>query len=217
MAMAAATPPVRRSPRGEATAERILDAAEACFAERGYAGTALRDVAAHVGIRIPSLYNHFASKEALYAAVLERGIGPVLDLLAEVLEGGPGSDAQARLVERVMTTLAARPNLARLVQYEILSGGEHLTPLLGRWIALTFERAQDVVRANPGARRWEPEQIPLLVIGMYHMVVGYFTTAPLLAEWLDTDLLSPRALARQTRFLNDVTGALFAPVANPEE
>jgi len=69
--------------KGEVTAERILDAAEALFAERGYAGTSLRDVAARVELRIPSIYNHFPSKDALYAAVLARGIGPVLELLAE--------------------------------------------------------------------------------------------------------------------------------------
>ena len=58
-------PPGRK---GELTAERILDAAEGLFAERGYSGTSLRDVAAAVGIRIPSLYNHFPSKDSLYAA-----------------------------------------------------------------------------------------------------------------------------------------------------
>ena len=35
-------------------------------------------------MRAPSLYNHFESKDALYAAVLERGVGPVLELLAQV-------------------------------------------------------------------------------------------------------------------------------------
>ena len=72
----AALPVSRPRRKGEETAARILDAAEALFAERGYAGTTLRDVAAAVGIRNPSLYNHFPNKESLYAAVLERGIGP---------------------------------------------------------------------------------------------------------------------------------------------
>ena len=49
------------------TAERILDAAEDLFAEKGYRATSLGDVADRVGIRSPSLYNHFRNKEALYA------------------------------------------------------------------------------------------------------------------------------------------------------
>ena len=96
-------PSLRR--KGELTAERILDAAEALFAEHGYAGTTLRDVATRVELRIPSLYNHFPSKNALYAAVLERGIGPVLAILGEF-----GAQAAARpdpgaVIERVMALL----------------------------------------------------------------------------------------------------------------
>jgi AcrR family transcriptional regulator len=41
------------------TADRILDAAEALFAERGLAGTAVRDIAARTGLNPASLYNHF--------------------------------------------------------------------------------------------------------------------------------------------------------------
>ena len=54
------------------TPDRILDAAEDLFAENGYSATSLADVADRVGIRSPSLYNHFKNKEALYQAVLER-------------------------------------------------------------------------------------------------------------------------------------------------
>ena len=87
-ALARLGPPSATRRKGERTAERILDAAEILFSERGFAGTTLRDVALRVGLRIPSLYNHFASKESLYSAVLERGIGPVLAVLSEFVEEG---------------------------------------------------------------------------------------------------------------------------------
>ncbi len=50
---ATSTPPV------PSTSDRILDAAEDIFAEKGYSATSLGDVADRVGIRSPSLYNHF--------------------------------------------------------------------------------------------------------------------------------------------------------------
>ncbi|MEM6792795.1 MAG: TetR/AcrR family transcriptional regulator [Acidobacteriota bacterium] len=44
------------------------------FAERGYAGTSLAEIAAGLGIRKPSLYNYYASKDELFVAVFEASI-----------------------------------------------------------------------------------------------------------------------------------------------
>jgi AcrR family transcriptional regulator len=199
-------PPNRR---GAQTAERILDAAEALFAERGYEGTTLRDVAGRVGIRIPSLYNHFGSKESLYAAVLDRGIGPVLALLSEFVDAGPEADRGSHvLVDGMMDVLTKRPNLARLVQHETLSGGQRLTPMLRDWIAPIFAKAHQVTAARAG-KNWDLEQIPLVVLAVYHVMVGYFTMAPLYKDLNGEDLLTRQALARQARFVADLVDTLF--------
>ncbi len=200
-------PPVQRTPRGLRTRARILDAAEELFAERGFEATPLRDVAERVGLRIPSLYNHFDSKESLYAAVLERGIGPVFEILAGFVVDGSADSTQ--IVRRMMDLLAQRPNLARLVQHETLAGGRRLTPMLERWLAPTFGRAQEIVESSAAARRFRPEQIPLLVLAMYQIVVGYFTTAPLYEQLQGEDPMSAPALARQTEFLCELSARLF--------
>ncbi len=56
------------------TRERLLEEAEALFAERGYAGASMADIARRVGIRKPSLYNYFASKEELFMELLTRSL-----------------------------------------------------------------------------------------------------------------------------------------------
>ena len=208
-------PHERRGRKGRETAERILDAAEQIFAEKGYQGATLRDVASRVGIRTPSLYNHFAGKDSLYAAVLERGIGPVLRALGESGSSGDLSHDPGRLVERMMELLARRPQLPRLVLHETLSGGRHLTRILQQWLGPTLQQAQRMVETGPAARRWEAEQLPNLVLAMYHIVVGYFAIAPLYRELNDVDLLSKEALEHQTRFLRKLATFLFA--ADPEE
>jgi len=53
------------------TRDRILDAALGLFATRGYAGASMRQIAAAVGMRASSLYNHFDGKAAILAALIE--------------------------------------------------------------------------------------------------------------------------------------------------
>jgi TetR/AcrR family transcriptional regulator len=205
----AAIPAAAPQRKGERTAERILDAAEALFAERGFAGTTLRDVASRVGLRNPSLYNHFANKQALYAAVLERGLEPVLAALSDAVIGDEAPDPEA-IIHTVMQAVAKRPSLARLVLHETLSGGESLTPMLTEWIGPVLERGQQMLRANPGASRWSEEQIPLLVLAFYNIVVGYFTTASVYQRLSGNDLLDPAAVERQTDVLRALVAALFS-------
>ncbi|QLY29703.1 TetR/AcrR family transcriptional regulator [Nocardia huaxiensis] len=59
----------RKAERREATRQEILDAAWALVREHGLAQLTLRAVATRVGMRAPSLYSHFASKNAIYDAM----------------------------------------------------------------------------------------------------------------------------------------------------
>lgn len=52
--------------------EEILDGASALFAERGYHGASLRDISRRVGISHPGMLHHFASKDVLLGAVIDR-------------------------------------------------------------------------------------------------------------------------------------------------
>lgn len=75
---AAAADQPRRGPgrpvgaSADRTRDRILEAAIEAFAEHGFAGCSIRDIARQARIRSSSLYHYFTSKEALYEAVLQR-------------------------------------------------------------------------------------------------------------------------------------------------
>ena len=65
-------PPHRRRLAPEQRRELILEAAGRRFGARGYDGTRLDEVAAAAGVTKPVLYRHFADKNALYLALLDR-------------------------------------------------------------------------------------------------------------------------------------------------
>ena len=55
----------------EDTKRRILDQALELFATRGYDAVSMGDIGRAVGIRAPSLYNHFPGKQAIFEAIVE--------------------------------------------------------------------------------------------------------------------------------------------------
>ncbi|KNB52038.1 TetR/AcrR family transcriptional regulator [Streptomyces caatingaensis] len=89
------TPPRRRGrpPRAEAgdgpgARERIVAAARAEFAERGYDGASIRAVAKGAGVDPALVHHYFGPKERLFAAAVEAGLAPALAAAAALPEGG---------------------------------------------------------------------------------------------------------------------------------
>jgi AcrR family transcriptional regulator len=71
----------RRQRRRQETIEEVLDVAAVLMREQGVAGLSIGEVARRMGIRPPSLYVYFDSKNALYDALFERGAKLIADAL----------------------------------------------------------------------------------------------------------------------------------------
>ena len=192
---------------GPSTYDRILDAAESGFAERGFAGTSLRDVATQVGIRIPSLYNHFPSKAELYKAVLTRAIGSIQQVLDGVVEGRLSGDPRD-VIGALMEVFQARPNIPPLIQYELLSGGEQLALVLDESLRPALGRGAEMLEQVSANSRWKPEQRPLLLLALYNLVIGYFTSAPMYRVLTGQDPLASESIERQIEFFGQLVGVL---------
>ena len=84
-------PSDRRHRRRQQTIEEILDVAVAVMAEEGAGGLSLGEVARRIGVRTPSLYVYFDSKNALYDAVFRRGWSLALEVVAATERRMPGT------------------------------------------------------------------------------------------------------------------------------
>jgi AcrR family transcriptional regulator len=86
----------RKRLTGEERRVAILDAALAVFAQRGYHGSSIDDIAREGGVSKALIYEHFASKADLYAELLEEQAGQLFSALAEAISEA-GRSASARL------------------------------------------------------------------------------------------------------------------------
>ena len=74
------------------TKDRILDAAERLFADKGYSATSLRDITQEAEVNLAAVNYHFGSKEALLTALLERRLDPVNRKRLELLDAAEAED-----------------------------------------------------------------------------------------------------------------------------
>lgn len=125
-------PRTGRRPGGSRTRGAILEAARALFAERGYEGTTMRDLAAAAEVDPKLVLHYFGSKEGVFRAAVSFPFDPA-EVLPGVLAGGVDGIGE-RLVGFFLDTLdgpAGRPTLA-LIRASI--GSERATALFREFI-----------------------------------------------------------------------------------
>ncbi|MDR0284433.1 MAG: TetR/AcrR family transcriptional regulator [Propionibacteriaceae bacterium] len=61
--------------------DQLIDVARRCFADKGFDGTSIEEIAARAGVSKPIIYEHFGGKEGLYAVVVDREVNTLLRAL----------------------------------------------------------------------------------------------------------------------------------------
>jgi AcrR family transcriptional regulator len=165
-------PATPRRRRKDARPAELMAAALDLFVEKGFAATRLDDVAARAGVSKGTLYLYFDSKEALFKAVVEQGIVPLLLVAEQQMEGFTGSSAEllrrlivgwwqqiggTRLAGLIKLIIAEACNFPELAQYYhdrvIVRGRGVLSTVLqrgmtsGEFRSLNVESAIDVIFA----------------------------------------------------------------------
>ena len=158
--------------RNKLRKEEIVAEATRLFAERGYEGTSMGDLAERVGLRKASLFHHFESKDALYATVLsELMVAVQVSIVAAVAAEGSYVDRLDALTASMTDLLGNQPHAARLLMREAMDWGPVMQDRLAAQIQEVLEAA--VVFAEGGQRegvfdaRLEPRHLVISLIGIY--------------------------------------------------
>ena len=130
---AAPKAPARRAgrpsnPTDVPTEPEILARGLAAFAELGYDGASVRELARRLGVSHNFINDRYGSKQRFWRAVVDRSLTAQVTRLGAALNV-PGEDALERLrnlVHAFHQANVAEPDLARILQYESIRGGERL-------------------------------------------------------------------------------------------
>lgn len=202
------------NPDGEAQRkprrEEILEVATRLFAERGYNGTSMSDVAESVGVRKASLFYHFASKDLLYETVLDRLVASLRSELEAIYgRGGTFAEQLDAVTDAVVTGLGTHPFASRLLLREAMDWGPVIRGPLGQRILLVLEAGAAWVRAGQDAGAFvegDAKQLVLTAIGVHFLP---FALGQLVEGYTGTGVFDPRfgesrreALRAQMRLLH---------------
>ncbi|MDB5073365.1 MAG: TetR family transcriptional regulator [Candidatus Eremiobacteraeota bacterium] len=172
-------------PRKPYDIDSLTDVALRVFADRGYDGASMDDVARAAGITKASIYHHVSGKEAL----LERGLGRALDALFAILDEPAARDGRAvdrlrHIVERVAeTTLHLLPELTVLFRVHGASKSERNAVdrrrAFDRLVTDIIAQAQ---REGDVRRDLDPRLLARLIFGMSNSVVEWYRSGSLSRE-----------------------------------
>jgi len=206
------------------TPERLLDAAERLFAERGVDAVSVRAVNAAAGANVAAVHYHFGSKEALVEAVLRRRMDALGERRRAMLAALPTADAPAvrAVMEALVLPLAelsAEPTGSGRAYVRVLAalqgGGADTRTLLGTAFTPQFAPFDAALaRALPDLaeplRHFRLALVGTLVVQTLADPEGAAHTLGLTDEPADLDPADHAAVV--DALLDSVTGALAAPV-----
>ena len=143
----------RRRLSAEARREVIERAATEVFAERGYRGASIDEIARRSGVSPPVVYDHFASKQELHARLLERTRDELLAVWREHLAGDEAAEVRIpRAFDAWARYIETNPYAARMFFRE--STGEPEAEAIHRQVRAQAQGALGaIVGREPGAER----------------------------------------------------------------
>jgi AcrR family transcriptional regulator len=160
-------PRSRRRMTGRERREQLIQISRTLFAEKGFDGTSIEEIAATAQVSKPVVYEHFGGKEGVYAVVVDREMQKLLSMITEALS------ASHSLIKLERAALALLLYIEESSEgFRILVRDSHAASGTGTFASLISEIAsqvEDVLADEFVARGYDPKLAPMyaqMLVGM---------------------------------------------------
>jgi AcrR family transcriptional regulator len=168
---------VSASTRLPAPARRaqLLDVARHVFARDGYRGTSMEAIAEAAGVTKPVLYQHFSSKHALYASLLEAELGQLTTALERAFDLADGNEERLRLgFGAYLGFVEEHEDAFRLLFTERLGLDESFQRRVTRFREWVADRITRIIRAEAGLPEARARALAVAIAGMAESAAAWW-------------------------------------------
>ena len=172
------------------TAEKILTAARKTFAEYGYSGTHVDEIAQRAGVNKATLYYQIGDKDTLYANVIHQVLGNIAQNVAQAVAQADNSEDKLKAYILFMADAVDKnPDLPPIMMREVASGGAHLPQVVAEDMASVLSVLLGILEEGKEKNVFN-DVVPFLV---HAMIMGSILIFKMGAPIKDRQLWLPTA------------------------
>lgn len=165
---------VQRAPRARMTGtqrrHQLIEVARGLFAERGFEGTSIEEIAQRAGVSKPVVYEHFGGKEGLYAVVVDREMETLLEMVTSSLTKNRSRYRVQQVALALLTYMEDRTE-----GFQILVRGTPTSGDSGRYSSLltdAISQVEHLLASDFQRRDRDPALAPLYAQALVGMVTA---------------------------------------------
>ncbi len=196
-----------RQKKSELTKQRILEAAEAEFSEKGVFGARIDSIAASADVNKRMIYEYFLSKEGLYKTVLINVYNRVSLWESDFAVDSDDPVVIVRgLVHSYFEFLTNNPSFVRILLWENLNGATVLKESGQSDLkAVALELISKVIADGKSRGVFRPDADEYhVMISLLNFAFSYFANAHTLSYVLSSDLLDSAKINERADFISDI-------------
>ena len=189
--------------------DRLLDEAERCFAQKGFAGARTKEIAANVGVNTAMIHYWFGTKERLFFEVIARMIADVMRLVDQV---NPHDMSTEEKLEAFLVAyfecMKRHPHFPQLTKMAVgFDAADSFEDTIHRFFHPLLAAGERFIEDGIREGVFRPVDPRHFVLFIYGAVVSHFSEGRFLSMVIGEDALAPQALDRR---LDTMIDTVFA-------